>query len=240
MDLTLATVVILVVVAAAAVFQSSIGFGANLIAQPIVYQIDPGLVPGPVLMTTVVLSMLVLTRDRQPVQVGPISSAVAGAILGIAIAVGVIGALSSEALAVLIALCVLVMVLIAAIGRAPQRSSRSLFVAGVVGGFGSTTAGIGGPPVALLFTDADGPETRSFLSGYFLVASTLTFAGLFLADRFGLDDAKAGVALLPAAAAGFVLSKPLLPIVDRGATRPAILAVSGGAALLLLARTILG
>lgn len=240
MDLTWATLVILAVVIVAAVFQSSIGFGANLIAQPIVYQLDPDLVPGPVLMTTVFLSVLVLARDRQSVQVGPISSAVGGAILGIVIAIGVIGALTADALGVLIALSVLVMVAITAIGRAPKRSSRMLFLAGIFGGFGSTTAGIGGPPVALLFTDAGGPETRSFLSGYFLVASMLTFGGLFLADRFGIDDAKAGLALLPAAAIGFLVSKPLLPIVDRGGTRPAILAVSGGAAVLLLARTIFG
>jgi uncharacterized membrane protein YfcA len=92
----------------------------------------------------------------------------------------------------------------------------------------------------LLFASADGPETRSFLSGFFLVASVFTFAGLAVAGRFGVEELVDGLVLVPAAVIGYLLSNPLLPLVDRGATRPAILVVSTVAAVTLLARTLLG
>jgi uncharacterized membrane protein YfcA len=231
---------VLVIVALACMFQASIGFGANLIAQPIVYQFDPGLVPGSVLVATASLSCLVLLRERDAVELRTIGVAVAGAVIGIGIGVLVVGLASETTLAIVISLCVLAMVGLTALGRALRRTRRNLFAAGVAGGFGSLTAGIGGPPMALMFASADGPETRSFLSGFFLVSSILTFVGLVLAGRFGRTELLDGLLLVPAAIVGFMMSNPLLPIVDRGATRPAILLVSGAAATILLLRTLLG
>lgn len=237
---TLIVATIAIVVVAACVFQASIGFGANLIAQPIVFQFEPDLVPGPIMMATTFLSVLVLARDRQSVEIGPIGVTVVGAVLGIAIGIIVIGLVSEASLAIVIALCVLAMVLVTAVGAGPTPSGRNLFFAGTFGGFGSTTSGIGGPPVAILFAGAEGGRTRGFLSGYFLIASSLTFAGLALAGRFGVDQLLDGLLLLPAAGIGFLLSGPLLPVVDRRGTRGAILTVSAGAAIVLLARTLLG
>lgn len=231
---------VLVIVMVACAFQGSIGFGANLIAQPIVYQLEPDLVPGPVLMATALLSGLVLVRERQAMRFTDVGTASLGTVAGTGAGAAVVGIVSEEALAVVIALCVLAMVAISAVGSAPRRSRRNQVIAGTAGGFGSTTAGIGGPPVALLVADAEGPEARGFLAGYFLVTSTLTFAGLAVAGRFGPEHLRAGAVLLPAALCGFGLSGPLLPIVDRGATRPTVLAVSGLAAITLLARTLLG
>lgn len=221
-------------------FQASIGFGANLIAQPIVYQFEPDLVPGSVLVSTATLSCLVLVRERDAVEFRAIGVSLAGSILGIGIGIIVVGSASNAALAILIAVCVLAMVAVTAFGPALPRTKRNLFGAGAAGGFGSLTAGIGGPPLALLFASADGPETRSFLSGFFLVASAFTFAGLAVAGRFGVEELVDGLVLVPAAVIGYLLSNPLLPLVDRGATRPAILVVSTVAAVTLLARTLLG
>ena len=232
--------IVVLIVAVGCLFQASIGFGANLIAQPLVYQFEPDLVPGSVLVATASLSVLVLRRERQAVEIRPIAVGLAGAVLGIALGIVVVAWASASALAVLIALCVLAMVAIMAAGLTLPRSRGNLFAAGALGGFGSLTAGIGGPPLALLYASADGPRIRSFLSGYFLVTSVITFAGLTLAGRFGVDQLIDGLALVPAAIVGFLLSTPLLPVVDRGVTRPAILIASAAAAMLLLVRTLVG
>ncbi len=224
----------------ATMFQASIGFGANLIAQPLVFQLEPTLVPGSVLMTTAMLSLLVYVRDRQSVDLPTLATTVAGAVIGIGVGVFVIRLISETALAIVVALCVLAMVALTVFGGSRPRTRLNLFLAGNAGGFGSVTAGIGGPPLALLFADAKGHETRGFLAAFFLVASAMTFAGLVAAGRFGTTQAIDGLILLPAGLVGFALSKPLLPLVDRGLTRPAILIVSAGSAGLLLLRTLLG
>ena len=211
-----------------------------MIAQPLIYQIEPDLVPGSVLVATASLSLLVVLRERQAVEVRPIGVGLAGAVLGIAAGTVVVGWVSEPALAILIAVCVLAMVAIMAAGWALPRSRSNLFAAGAAGGFGSLTAGIGGPPLALLYASADGPRIRSFLSGYFLVTSSFTFVGLTLAGRFGASRLLDGLLLVPAAVVGFLVSTPLLPVVDRGATRPAILVASAAAAVALLVRTLVG
>jgi len=233
-------VAVFAIVALASMFQASIGFGANLIAQPIVFQLAPDLVPGSVLMATALLSCLVVIRERHAVTLAPIRSATSGAIIGIVTGVVVLQATPESGVALLVAVCVLAMVIVAAVGGGPAPSGRNLFLAGSAGGFGSTTAGIGGPPVALLFAGADGARTRGLLSGYFVAVSALTFVGLIIAERFGIAEARSGLLLLPAALLGFVASRPLLPAVDRRGIRPSILAVSAAAAVVLLARTVLG
>ena len=79
---------------------------------------------------------------------------------------------------------------------------------------------------------------RGSMATFFIAGTALTLAGLALADRFGSQEILWGLSLMPATAIGFALSKPLLPVVDKGYTRPAILLLSTAAALVLLARAI--
>ncbi len=237
--------IVIVVVFVGAVFQASIGFGANVIAQPIVLLLEPSLVPGSVLLANAALSWLVMARERESIDRQALGSAGGGAIVGLltgtAIGVVVVRAASADGLAIIVALSVLTMIALLAGDRIRvDPSPRSISLAAVAGGFAGTTAGIGGPPMALVYRDAKGPTVRSSLAGFFVISSPVALAGLAIAGRFGWTELGAGIALLPVTTAGFLASKPLLPLVDRGITRPAILGVSAAAALLLLVRTLAG
>jgi hypothetical protein len=94
--------------------------------------------------------------------------------------------------------------------------------------------------MALLYQNAQAPVLRGSLAGFFLATSALSFAGLHLAGRFGADEILAGAGLLPCVVLAFVASKPLVPLVDRRLTRPAILALSTVAAAVLLVRAVAG
>ncbi|MGH1492866.1 MAG: TSUP family transporter [Acidimicrobiales bacterium] len=234
---TLALIIIVVFIGA--VFQASIGFGANVIAQPIVYLLEPSLVPGSILLANALLGWLVMLRDRQAVDQRPVTGAVVGLLAGTTIGIFVIRAMSPDSLAILISISVLVMVALLAGNRvniAP--SSRSISLAALAGGFAGTTAGIGGPPMALVYKDAEGPTVRGSLASYFILSSPVALAGLAIAGRFGWRELLLGLSLFPVTTAGFFASGPLLPLVDRGATKPAILAASALAAVILLVRTV--
>lgn len=235
--MTLTVVAIVVVVLTASIFQGAIGFGGNLIAQPLVIQLEPDLAPGPTLLTMTVLSGLLLLRDSSSANVRALGPAGIGTVVGTVIALVVLRRSAADSLSLIVAISVLAMVAITALSTTIERSRRNLSVAGALGGFGATTAGIGGPPVALLYQGAEGREVRGFLSSYNLLVSLFAIAGLSATGLFGLAELLDTARLLPIMGVGFLLSRPLLPIVDRGVTRPAILVVSASAAFVLLIRS---
>lgn len=224
------------VVFVATAVQGSVGFGANLLAMPLMAQINPDLVPGPTLIATALLNVLVLRAEWEHVEMQPIGEALAGRLVGTAAAVVALGFLSQRGVSFVIAATVLAGVALSASGFTAPRSRRNMMTAGAVSGFGATTAGIGGPPIALLFADASGPRIRGSLALYFLVGLLITLTALTVAGRFGVDQVAAGLALIPASILGFAASRPLSRVVDRGYARPAILVLCSAAALVLLAR----
>lgn len=231
---------IVVVVFVGCLFQASVGFGGNVVAQPVVFLIGPTLVPGPVLLTVGLLNILVIGRERQRLQRGPLGWAALGMVGGTGVAVVTIGAVSGDGLAIVIAVSVLVMVASMASTRLElPRSRLNIATAGALGGFAGTTAGIDGPPMALLFQRAVVSAIRGFLATYFILSTAVALIGLSIAGRFGANEAADGLLLFPVAVVAFVLSRPLLPIVDRGRARPLILTASTVAAIILLGRTIL-
>jgi len=234
-------VAIAVIVFVAATFQASIGFGANVIAQPIVYLIEPRLVPGSILLATAMLSAMVMARDRQSIGERPMTGVIAGILVGTAIGVLTVRAASPDAMAIVIAVIVLVMVALLATDRLQiEPTPVTISLAALVGGFSGTTSGIGGPPMALVYQRAEGPTIRGSLASYFILATAVALGGLALAGRFGWSELAWGLALFPVVLAAFVASHRMLAIVDRGYARPAILSASALAAIILLGRTLLG
>jgi uncharacterized membrane protein YfcA len=226
----------LVVVLVTSTVQGTLGFGANLLAMPILVQLDPMLVPGPAIVPTVVLSVSILLRNRRSVHLDPVANALVGRAAGTGVGVAALAVLSDRGIGLVVALVVLAAVAAIAAEVSAPRTRANMITAGLLSGFGGTTAGIGGPPVALMFADTSGPEVRGSMSAFFIVGSAMTFVGLRLADRFGLTEIWLGLTLIPAALVGFRLSGPLGGVVDRGYTRPAILTLSSLAAVVLLTR----
>ena len=111
-----------------------------------------------------------------------------------------------------------------------------LLGAGFVAGITGTTTSIGGPPIAIVYQHHGGETLRGTLAGFFVMGSVLSMVTLALVGRFGTDDLLLGLALIPGTVAGYVLSPPFVRWLDRGYTRAAVLGVSIGAGLLLIAR----
>ena len=227
-----------VMVVAAAV-QGSVGFGANVLAVPLLLMLDPHLVPGPAILAGFGLNLLMLWRDRDAISVRPVSSALAGRVAGTAVGVAAVGAISQQGLAVLVAITVLVVVAVSLVGFSAPRTTPNLLTAGVVSGFGSSTAGIGGPPLAILFADAGGPEVRGSMGAFFVLGNVISLTGLALGGLFGVEEVRLGLALIPATLVGFAATRWTVPLLDRGHTRAAILMVSTVAAVGLLVRIVL-
>lgn len=226
----------LVIVAVGATVQGTIGFGQALIAAPLLLLVDPRLVPGPITLTAAALNLLMLTRDRGHADHAGLPWAVAGLVPGTVVAYFALSTLSDSALAVAGAVIVLVGVGLSAGGLHVAVSRPNLGLAGLVSGFMGTTAGIGGPPIALVYQRAGGPALRATLSRFFVAAATISLVALVPAGRLGRFELLAGAAMVPGAVAGFLLAPALHGRFDARHTRTAVLVISAASAIAVLVR----
>ena len=123
-------------------------------------------------------------------------------------------------------------------GLTLPRNPRTLAATGFVSGVMGTMTSIGGPPIALVYQNAEGPELRASLNTYFALGSAMSIPALALAGHFGRVELVSGMLLLPATGLGFALSGASRRYLDEGRTRGAVLAVASVSALAVVLRTL--
>lgn len=229
-----------VVVTIGATLQGTVGFGMNVLAAPVAVQVEPDLVPGPLLLAALLLTLMAAIRERTTLDLGGAGWVIAGRVPGSVLGAVAVALLSTRGLSLALALVVLTAVVTMASGVSVPQTRSTMAGAGAVAGFSSTTTAVGGPPIALVLQSRPGPELRSTLGAIFLVGVVMSIVTLAATGEFGTRDLELGVIVAPAAAAGFAVSGPLRPLIDRGRTRPAVLAVSALAAAVLLVRVAVG
>jgi hypothetical protein len=226
------------VVTIGATLQGSVGFGLGLFSVPLLVLIDPRFVPGPLLFSSIALTVLLTHRERGSVLVQDLKWAVGGRLIGIAAAALALELVPARQIGILFGSLVLGAVGLSASGWRLAVTPRSLFGAGVLSGFMGTAVSIGGPPVALLYQHETGARIRGTLSAYFLIGVSLSLVGLHLIGRFGRPEILIALSLVPGILLGFVLSRRLVHVLDRGYVRRAVLLVSAASALAVLLRSL--
>ena len=229
------------VICIAATLQGSIGFGLGVLGAPLLVLIAPDLVPGPLLLNALVVTLLVTHRERRSVDLSGLGWALSGRAVGVVAAAGTLAVLPRDRMSLAIGAAVQLVVAINARGLRVRPGTGSLIGAGVLSGLTGTISSVGGPPMALLYQDAAGSRLRGTLSGYFVVGVLMSLAALIVIGRFGVAEFRLGLMLVPGSLVGFVVSGRTAAIADKGSlTRIAVLTVSGVSGAALIARQLLG
>ena len=116
-------------------------------------------------------------------------------------------------------------------GWHPPVNNSVLLAAGACSGFFGTAAGIGGPPVALLWQDKAGPVLRATLARHFIAGAIFSIVFLVFAGRLGLHDVAIALALVPGTFLGFAVSGRVLKVFDPGALRALVICLSAASAV---------
>jgi uncharacterized membrane protein YfcA len=220
-----------------ALVQGAVGFGMALVAAPLLVLIRPELVPGPLLVNGLALTLLVARRERDSIDLLGVKWGLVGRLPGIAIGAAALALISEQAMSLLVGLSVLAGVALGFSGLRLTPSPRYLLFAGFVSGIFGTIASVGGPPIALLYQHETGPRLRGTLAGYFIVGGVMSLAALIWVGRFGRDELLWTLLLLPATALGFAGSSRLTAWVDAGRTRRAVLGITLAAGLAAVLRS---
>ena len=222
------------VMAASALLQGAVGFGLGMLAIPFLIYFDLRFIPGPLLVAALTLHMLVLRRDRSGVDSSGLTMLLSGRVLGTIPAALLLASLPIDSMKLLLAGVVLAGAVMGLLHSGGHPTRPALVIAGAASGFMATAAGLGGPPVALVYQRETGVRLRGTLAAYFIIGTVFSLGALAWAGRFGTEEARLSTFLIPGTVLGYFMSRPAAAYLDTGYTRAAVLAVSALAAVTVI------
>lgn len=233
-------VVVALAVVLASCLQASIGFGMGMLAAPVVALIDPALVPGTLIMFATLVTLMVTVVEREHVDLRGTGWAMAGRVPGTVVGALLVASLPERGLALLLAGVVLLGVVLATFGWAPQPHRPNLLAAGAASGLFGTATSIGGPPMALVWQRSTGAVLRGTMSGFFLVGSVFSLAMLAATGSVGPYTLTTFAVLAPAPIVGYGLSRLVNRHLNPRRLRWTAIVVSALGAVLLVGQQVAG
>lgn len=184
--------------AAGCFVQSTVGFGMAIVAAPIIYFFEPKFVPGVITLVGFFLALINMWQYRQMLSFKGLTAAFVGRVPGTIVAGVLLLYITSESLALVLGIGVLLAVVISLTKVRIRPTPKALFWAGFASGVMGTSTSIGGPPMALVLQHAEAGKLRANLAGYFAFSCLLSLIALSATGHFSWWHFKYGMMLLPA------------------------------------------
>jgi uncharacterized membrane protein YfcA len=229
-------IVATVIMAIGAALQAAVGLGLALFVVPLLALIDTRLIPGPILFASVGLAAMMALRGRAAINRQDLTVSLIGLCIGTAIGAWGLSLVAPASLTKLFALLILAAVLVSLLGTGVRVGRGALLMGGGAAGIMGTMVGIHGPPIALVFQNAEPAQARAMLGAFFAVGYAMSVAALAVVGLFGRQELTLGLLLLPGVGIGCAIAPLAARFLDRRRLRIAILTISGASAVALLVR----
>ncbi|OSM01383.1 sulfite exporter TauE/SafE family protein [Magnetofaba australis] len=226
-------------VATGGLVQGATGFGYALIAAPTLMLIAPHMVPGPVILAGLLLTLMMSLREWREVDLKLVGWIMLGTLPGLWLGAEVLSWISARGLAFLFGSLTLLAVGLSWFAPHFHPSPKLLGPAGVLSGVMSITTSMGGPPVALSLQHLPGPKLRGVLSVVFSFGSAISVLTLWRIGRMGAAEFQLGLMFMPAIGLGFLLSYPIKNRLNHAAVRRAVLLVAACSGMAVILRELL-
>lgn len=221
---------------AGACLQGVAGYGIGTLAAPLLFLISPILIPAPLVLNAVVLTILMLLRNRGALQVREVRFAIGGGVGGMILAGITLMLISPTGFELAFGVLILIGVVLSAGGLRPALNARNSILAGAASTYMGTITAVGGPPIALIYQNQKGPLVRANMSAFFLVASFFSIAALVVSGYLGQRELQLFAVTFPGVLIGFWLSGKLVNRMPFDGLRPVILGIAAVAGVAALVR----
>jgi len=221
-----------------ALAQGAVGFGANLLAVPVMAAVAPAALPGTMILLPLPLQAAMIRHEHHGIDWRDVGWLTLGRLPGVLVGTWVVTAVALDRLSLVIGAAVLIGVVVSLAATSIPFTRTSKLTIGMVSGTMGTATSIGGPPLALLYQHHDGKVLRPTLAACFLVGTAQSLTALGLAGVLEWWQLRLAVALLPALFLGLALSRVLARRLDGPWLRPAVLTLAAAAACVAVARGI--
>lgn len=230
--------VVLVATLAGATIQGSIGFGMNLVTVPIMALVLPDALPATVVLLGIPLSLVMMRHERHAIDRPGLGWIILGRIPGTLLGTWIVATVTADGLKVFIGISVLFAVAVSVFVPPLRLTPTSQIVGGVASGTTGTAAGIGGPPLALLYQHHPGPTMRATLSAAFFFGTLLSLTSLGFAREVRLADLAIACALIPVIVLGSLLGRRAHAALDQRWLRPTVLTFAAISAVVVVATAV--
>lgn len=191
---------------AGAAFQGLVGFGLAFTVVPLLAVVEPLAVPVVPLLLTLPMVVGNMAADLAHVDLRGSSLIVMGRIPGTVVGAGLLMLVRPEVLGIVVG-CALLASVVIGLRAAPPLTDRNRLVAGLASGVMGTAAGLGGPPVSMVYRGQPAPVFRATVGATLLVGIALSLSAVVVLDRASREHVLLALALVPAAVAGVSASR---------------------------------
>jgi uncharacterized membrane protein YfcA len=219
--------------------QASIGVGLGLLAAPTLGLVDPDFIPGALTVCVVPLTVGMTVREHGHIDHTGIWRAGIGRFIGVLLGTWLVATTGQTAIAIVVGCTVLLAVFGSLTGLHFAPTRRNIFIAGTASGFTGTSAGVGGPPMALTYQHADPRTLRATLAAFNTLGSAMTIPSLAIAGVIGRRELQLAGMLIPGVILGLWTGGFTIGRLPPERVRPFVLAACAASALVLLARQLL-
>jgi uncharacterized protein len=198
---------------------------------PMMALLYPEALPVTPLLLALPMTALMTAREWRSIDVTGFFLITGARAVGTATGVALLVLVPVSFLSVLVGLLITALALLSFFSPNFEVTNKTRVVGGMASGITSTTAAIGGPPLALIYQNRSGAELRSTLSISFVVGIVMSLAGLALAGKVQGWHFLLALQLLPGLLVGLWSSRWVIRYLDERWLRPAVLTFAAVAGL---------
>ncbi len=229
-------VAVFAIVFAAAIVQVGLGMGFGLTAAPLLALLNPDLVPAPTLFLGLLTASWGAWRERDSIAWDEVGFGLIGRATGVLAGTAILASLADRnAFMLVFGTLIAIAVALSVSGWRIAFSRVSVAAMSGVSGVMGTITSVGAPPMALVYQHRPARTARPTLATFFGFGCAFSLTGLYAAGWAGLHDLALAITMLPAMLTGIVAARFLGGRFDKR-YRPALLAISGMAAIVLIVR----
>lgn len=212
-------------------FQGSLGFGLSFTMVPFLVILEPAAVPTVPLLVVLPIVVAGLSRDFSHVDLRGSGWLILGRVPGTAVGGVLLWWISADLLSLLVGVVLLGCVVAILAQLSPPLNRETQLAAGFASGVMGTAAGIGGPPISLVYRRETGATMRSTTGLAILAGAGMSMVAVLSTGRWDPGHAALAASLLPAAVIGFLLSRLLNKRISRGTLQTSVLVLAALAGL---------
>ncbi len=230
----------LVIVTCGIALQTWIGIGFGLLSAPLLYLLNPGYVPGPVIILGFLLSLIVVISQRNQLSWRRILPAIIARLPGSWLGALLLVSIPGWALSLLFGSSLLLAVLVTWRSYKVTTTPVTLAVGGFFSGLIGTATSVGGPPIALVYQESRRIVARNEIAAFFLIGTPISILMLVQQGSIDAHSLQLSLKMLPGLIIGWLLAQRFDGYISAGSAKPALLIVSTVSALVVLVKGIAG